>query len=277
MLIYHRDTQTYHEEVEYKGKTLDFLYNTMVGRILLKLVVARPWFSRLRANYQKSPISQKDIKPFVKKYNIQAATGNYESFNDFFIRQKKYHTNTNTNELIAVADGKLSVYKISDHLMLHIKNSEYTLADLVNNAIDLSEFKNGTCLIFRLAVDDYHRYVFFDNGVVEKQFFINGMLHTIRPIANKYKVYSQNCREVSVLNTQNFGQAIQIEVGAMLVGKINNHATSSFRKMDEKGYFEFGGSTIVLLLKDNVKIDADIVNETQVFIGERIGIKCLKD
>lgn len=277
MLIYHRDTQTYHEEIEYKGKTLDFLYNTMVGRILLKLVVARPWFSRLWANYQKSPISQKDIKPFVKKYNIQAATGNYESFNDFFVRQKKYHTNTSTNELIAIADSKLSVYKISDHLMLHIKNSEYTLADLVNNAIDLSEFKNGICLIFRLAVDDYHRYVFFDDGVVEKQFFIHGMLHTIRPIANKYKVYSQNCREVSVLNTQNFGQAIQIEVGAMLVGKINNHATSSFRKMDEKGYFEFGGSTIVLLLKDNVKIDTDIVNETQVFIGERIGIKCLKD
>ena len=277
MLIYHRDTQTYHEEVEYKNEVLDFLYNTIVGRILLKLVVARPWFSRLRANYQNNPISKKDIQPFIKKYNVQCATDNYKTFNDFFVRQKKYSTNTTSDELIAVADSKLSIYKISDNLTLNIKNSEYTLSELVNNKIDLSDFKNGNCLVFRLAVSDYHRYVFFDNGTIERQFFINGMLHTVRPIADKYKVYSRNCREVSILKTQNFGIAVQIEVGAMLVGKINNYTISSFNKLDEKGYFEFGGSTIVLLLKDNVEIDADIVNETQVFIGERIGLKCLKD
>ena len=53
-----------------------------------------------------------------------------------------------------------------------------------------------------------------------------------------------------------------------------------FKKGEEKGYFEFGGSTIVVLVKkDVIVIDEDIYNnsleniETNVKYGERIGIK----
>ena len=49
-------------------------------------------------------------------------------------------------------------------------------------------------------------------------------------------------------------------------------------KGDEKGRFEFGGSTIVLLFsKDAVEIDEDLIKntadgyETSVKMGERIG------
>ena len=52
---------------------------------------------------------------------------------------------------------------------------------------------------------------------------------------------------------------------------------------EEKGMFEFGGSTIVLLLKkDTVEIDSDIIQnsrenvETIVKMGERIGVSLLK-
>ena len=52
------------------------------------------------------------------------------------------------------------------------------------------------------------------------------------------------------------------------------------KKGDEKGYFEFGGSTVVLLLQNGkVRLDADLVEnsengyETIVRMGERIG-KC---
>jgi phosphatidylserine decarboxylase len=50
--------------------------------------------------------------------------------------------------------------------------------------------------------------------------------------------------------------------------------------MEEKGYFEFGGSTILLLLNRPVQFDEDIATmnkagaEIQVRAGERIGILC---
>ena len=81
----------------------------------------------------------------------------------------------------------------------------------------------------------------------------------------------------------NLGKVVQIEVGALLIGCIRNNNQKYFIKGEEKGYFEFGGSTIILLLKDNVKIDEDIIEqinqgrEVKVSIGERIGLICSKD
>ena len=49
------------------------------------------------------------------------------------------------------------------------------------------------------------------------------------------------------------------------------------KKGDEKGYFELGGSTIVILTPNNLKIDEDILEysrkdiEVKVEYGERIG------
>jgi phosphatidylserine decarboxylase len=73
---------------------------------------------------------------------------------------------------------------------------------------------------------------------------------------------------------------IQIEVGAMLVGRIKNANKTTFKKGEEKGYFDFGGSTVVLLVNKDIKIDDDILAqsakgiETKVSYGERIGEKC---
>ena len=76
----------------------------------------------------------------------------------------------------------------------------------------------------------------------------------------------------------NLGKVCFIEVGAMLIGKIVNEKVKKFKKGDEKGHFEFGGSTIVLLTEKNkVKINKNILNntkngiETAVKLGEKIG------
>ena len=55
-----------------------------------------------------------------------------------------------------------------------------------------------------------------------------------------------------------------MEVGALLVGKISNHTQSGFvMRGEEKGYFEFGGSTIVLLLEKNaVTLREDLLVNT---------------
>ena len=99
------------------------------------------------------------------------------------------------------------------------------------------------------------------------------------------KVYSsyafkENERECSILKTNEFDKMIYIEVGALLVGKIVNNNLKSFKKWDEKGYFMYGGSTVIVVVKENIlKIDKDILTnslngfETYVKLGEKIAKK----
>ena len=83
------------------------------------------------------------------------------------------------------------------------------------------------------------------------------------------------------MHTKNFGDIIEVDVGALLVGKItNDKKVKKFNRGDEKGYFEFGGSTIILFVpSEKVIIDNDILlnstlgKETIVSCGEKIGIK----
>lgn len=63
-----------------------------------------------------------------------------------------------------------------------------------------------------------------------------------------------------------------------MVGKIVNEDITTFKKGEEKGHFEFGGSTVVLLIeKGKVSIDKVILDntkkdiETIVKLGDSIG------
>ena len=112
--------------------------------------------------------------------------------------------------------------------------------------------------------------------------FIKGGLQTVQPIAlENRRVFAQNCREYTILHTENFGDVMQIEVGALMVGRIvNKHKGGSHSRGEEKGRFEFGGSTIVVLLeKDRAVLDEEFFQntaadkETIVRCGEKIGSK----
>jgi phosphatidylserine decarboxylase len=286
MIIYDRDNDKTYEEKQYGEKKLKFLYNTIIGRMLLRIIVSK-LYSRMSAIYDNNKLSARKIKHFVDEYNIDLndyKNNKYKSFNDFFIRkikQSKRIADTEDNHLISVADAKLSVYKIDDHLSIKIKNSIYTVDELIHNSDIASIYKNGYCLVFRLTVDDYHRYIYLDDGHLLDTMKINGVLHTVTPIATKkYKVYCENYREWSLLSTNNFNEVLQIEVGAILVGKINNSNNLIFKRGEEKGYFELGGSTIILLFKENViNLDKDILDcskrgiEVKIRLGEKIGVK----
>ena len=157
--------------------------------------------------------------------------------------------------------------------------SYYSIDTLVDKDI-MNEYRGGYALVFRLSTDNYHRYCYIDSGTKGKNIHIDGVFHTVQPIALKhYNFYKTNTREWTVLNTNNFGKVIQVEVGAMLIGRIvNNHETYIYKKGEEKGYFEFGGSTIVMLFKKGtIRLDDAIYEnskqniETIVSYGERIG------
>lgn len=278
------------EKVVSGEKALGYLYNTKTGRTILKIITKRS-VSKATGKILNSKVSRLGIKKFVKKNNINVEEyedRKYLSYNDFFTRRLKPGKRMvcmAKSALICPCDGRLSVYEIKDDSVFFIKESVYTIADLLEDKALADEYVGGTCLIFRLSVDDYHRYCYFDWCRKSENKFINGVLHTVNPIVlDKYNVYKKNCREYTVMETENFGKAVQIEVGAMLVGKIKNlHGVGEFSRGTEKGMFEFGGSTIVLLLKKGVcEIDSDIILnssenvETIVKMGERIGVSLIK-
>lgn len=272
---------------ESQNKLLEKLYGSAAGRILLKVLTA-PILSKAAGKFLDSPLSKDLIKPFIKSAKIdtsQYILTDIKCFNDFFARKIKPDArkfDMNPDSLISPCDSKLTAYKINSWSVFRIKGSYYRVADLLASYSLAEKYKNGLCLIFRLEVDDYHRYCYIDNGTKSDNTFIKGVLHTVNPIAlERYNIYKRNSREYTTLHTENFGDVMQIEVGAMLVGKIsNNHGEAEFKRGDEKGKFLYGGSTIVLLIEDGkAVIDRDIVKnsaegfETKVLCGEKIGRK----
>ena len=161
-----------------------------------------------------------------------------------------------------------------------MKQSHFLISDLFRDEKLAEEFYGGTCLVYRLCVNHYHRYIYPESGSKGENTFIEGKLHTVRPVAlRKLPVFTENCREYTMIDTESFGKIAQIEVGAMFVGKIDNyHGRKRVLRGEEKGKFLYGGSTIILLLqKDAVSMDEKILQaslsgqEYPVKMRERVG------
>ena len=268
--------------------SLRFLYNTAVGRILLRPLICKP-ISAIAGWFMDRRISSWFVKGFIKANNIDMS--DYEdrkfcSFNDFFTRGLKDGARPvadGEDDFISPADARLSVYDITPERYFTVKGVDYTIADLLENKELAERFDGGKCLIFRLAVDNYHRYGWCADGQAEAPVRIKGKYHTVQPIAmRRFPIFRENVREYTVVKTEKFGTVVQIEVGALMVGRIVNNAPNgcTAKKGLEKGKFEFGGSTVVVLLeKDKVNLDEEFMTNTQndletnVKYGEKIGTR----
>ncbi len=266
------------------GAALRFLYHTPLGRLLLKPLCARP-ISRLCGRFLDSPLSKPLIRPFVRRNGVRLEdffSDNFRCFNDCFsrrIRPELRPVDPAPDALVAPCDGLLSVYPIQKDTVIPAKQSMYTIDDLLGGDPAAARFDGGVCLVFRLCVNHYHRYCYPDGGRLLRSAFIPGELHTVRPIAlEQLPVFVRNCREYALLQTDHLGTVAQIEVGAMLVGKIANHpAPERFERGDEKGMFLYGGSTVILLIEPgriHIPEEAFALSaeerEIPVCMGERI-------
>ena len=268
-----------------QDKLLGVLYGNVIGRALLRPLVA-PAVSKLAGKFLSTRLSCFLIKPFIRKNGIDMQPFEpveYSSYNEFFsrkIRPEMRPIDRKPQHLIAPCDSKLTVLPITPDCRLWLKHTEYTVETLLKDKELAQKYAGGYALVFRLTVDDYHRYCYVCDGEKEENICIPGVLHTVNPIANDhYPIYKENSREYSILHSAEFGDILMMEVGALLVGKIvNHHGKTTVVRGQEKGYFQFGGSTVVLLVQPGrVDIDADILEnslsniETIVRMGEKIG------
>lgn len=267
--------------------SLNFLYKNLIGRFILKGLIQPP-LTKVAGAYLNSSLSKAMINPFIQKNELQMDEYEpmvYRSFNHFFMREIKPEARVLSQEktvLSAPCDGKATVYPISADQTFKIKRSEYALSELLDSTSLAQEWQGGCAVIFRLTPDDYHHYYYIDEGTILAQQEIAGVFHTVQPIAvHNEPVFSRNAREVTIIETNHFGKIAQIEVGALMVGKIKNLKNSGgCQRFEKKGWFEFGGSTVILLFQENqVTIDPDIWSNTEnnletiVKFGQIVGKK----
>lgn len=268
-----------------QDKFLEKLYGSTVGRCLLKTMVS-PVVSKLGGRLLDSGISTLAIAPFIRKAGINMKDyepRRYRSYNDFFTRKLRKGArkiDMDATHFISPCDCRLSVYPIDSQMEVTIKHTRYTAGSLLRNESLARRFAGGYLWVFRLSVEDYHRYIYVDSGRESVRKRIPGVLHTVNPAANDvYPIYKENTREYSLMKSDYFGTLLMMEVGALMVGKIENRPVCEHVKRgQEKGNFAFGGSTIIYMTQKGCVIpDQDILAnsqegvETKIQIGSKIG------
>ncbi|MDR1798182.1 MAG: phosphatidylserine decarboxylase [Clostridiales Family XIII bacterium] len=285
MRAFDRKTGRVVEVAEPGSGAVRFLYGNPPGRFLLLFLCGKR-FSGCRARYYASPRSRGKVEALFRACDLSGEAQGpsaYASFRDFFVRPPDWGERPLPEEagaLLAVADAKLTAYEIEPDTRITVKQSSLTAAELLRDADAAAQFAGGYALVFRLTLENNHHYVFPDGGALVKTYDIPGWLHSVQPTTGRQgRVFAENSRKASLLETEHFGPVAQVEVGALLAGRIHDLGKRAFRRGEEKGYFDLGGSAIVLLLgKGAAAIDADILEqsgrgvETLVRMNERIGV-----
>lgn len=267
---------------------LKWLYSSASGKVALQILFKRKIISSLGGWYMDRKLSAKRIPSFINEHNINLeecqinTVSDFPTFNQFFYRKLKPEARPVGENLVSPADGKILAFQtINDVPDFFIKGSEFTIDSFLQNKELAKKYADGSMAIIRLAPADYHRFHFPASGKVSESEQIDGHYFSVSPFAlqSSLKIFCENYREYCILKTNEYGNILISDVGATMVGSIiqTYKANTEVKKGDEKGYFAFGGSTLVLLLKKGkIQFDTDLISntknglETSIKMGENI-------
>ncbi len=233
-------------------------------KIFLPLLVAKPWFSAFYGWIQKRSFTKNKIAPFVKKFDLDpqefiTPVQEFSSFNDFFIRKLKKEArpiDSRAEVFCAPCDGRFHVIEnLESDTSFILKETLFDLEKLLVKPEWVKKFTGGSMVMARLCPFDYHRFHFPCDAKVAEIDSIGEKLHSVNPLAVEIikTVYWENKRCLTLLRTLKFKDVMMIEVGATNVGTIHQTSTlAQVNKGDEKGYFSFGGSAILILFEKGV-------------------------
>jgi phosphatidylserine decarboxylase len=256
--------------------------------LLTERIASRPWANALYGWWQRSRLSGRKVKRFVDSLGIDASEAElpleqYRTLDAFFTRRLRPGArpiDDSPHHMVSPADGRaLAFESVGPELV--VKQCRVTLAELVDDASLAAAYEGGPALVIRLAPADYHRFHFPVEGVAGPARYVGGALHSVHPIALAQAAPSfANKRAISSLSSDRFGDLLMIEVGAMLVGTIEQtYRPGEVSRGDEKGLFRFGGSTVIVLARPGALVlDDDLVAasrdgvESLVQVGSRVGL-----
>ncbi len=282
--IYYIDRMTgqKHEEKVFWGGALGLLYGTrkrsrLVGRPLKHLVARWPIVSKLCGYWQRRPRSSKNIGPFIETYGLDTSEfvqpiEHFQSFNEFFIRQLKPEArpiSSGKKTAIIPADGRFYFFQdIERSTPFVVKGQEFNLSKFLNDEALAKQYAGGSMVLARLCPMDYHRFHFPVSGIPSKTHPISGPLYSVNPWAlrDRLHIFWTNKRVYCQMQSDQFGDVLLAEVGATTVGTIHQtyQAFAPYCKGDEKGYFSFGGSTLILLfLPGAIRFDEDLLQASR--------------
>ena len=264
-------------------KALRFAYETLLGRTLWPVLFGSRLVSGLMGRRYDSPRSRKDIAKLASISGCNAAEAEkpiaeYNSFNDFFTRRLKPGARPLGDGVVSPADGRLMLYLAADaDRPFPLKGAARSLRSVFDGDAPAGLYDIA---VVRLAPVDYHRFHFpCDCRTPDPVRVVPGKYHSVNPIALlRYPdVYADNERQIVACDAD-FGRFWLVDVGAFGVGTIvQTYSGETHAKGVEKGYFKFGGSTVILVARAGaLTFDADLVRnsaaglETRVRCCERI-------
>ena len=255
------------------------------------------WF----AKQEWGSITHFALQLFAKKYNVDMSEAkkenfsDYESFNQFFIRELKDNArkiNENPTALCLPADGRVSqIGHIVDERLLQAKGHFFSLSDLLAGDEELvNTFKNGEFATIYLSPRDYHRVHMPCDATLRKMIYVPGDLFSVNPFLAEHvpNLFARNERVICVFDTA-FGPMVQILVGATITasmstvwaGVINPPRTGEVKvwtyqgdsaikltKGQEMGAFQLGSTVINLFPANSVTLAEHLEVDVPVRMGE---------
>ncbi len=290
VLVYDRRAGRMVREIVLGDRWLRAAYAAPLRPLCRALFFRRAWASRLVGRYCDSRFSRRKIPSVIEQLGIDPGefldpVGAFRTFNEFFARRLRPEArpfDPAPGVFCSPADSRVRVFPGSeDGDRFEVKTRAYTNEELLGGSDAAAPFAGGAVVVARLCPADYHRFHYPAAGRTIEAWDVPGGFDSVSPraLALRPRVFAENRRRVSLLDLAEFGRVAFIEVGAFGVGAIvQTHRDREFRKMDEKGYFKFGGSTIVLLFEPGkFRPDPDLTIrtrdgiETLVRAGERLG------
>jgi len=288
---YERSTGKVVAEPVYSGQFLPWAYGSRSGRCLMRSLFSRRYVSWLYGWINKRHWSRRKIVPFVQRMSLDLdellrPIESFTSFNDFIIREIDLSRRPLVQDprvCIAPADGRVLAFpQIFQNVAFPIKNTQFNLRSLLRDPFLAREYSGGAMVVLRLSLSDYHHFHFPVSGIAGAPIPIRGRYFAVTPYSERspFSFYAENHRVLTPLASDHFGSALMIEVGAFTVGSIRQIFAPSRRveRGEHKGYFELGGSIVILLFKPgSVALDGDLSAntraglETRVLMGESLG------
>jgi phosphatidylserine decarboxylase len=234
------------------------------------------------------------VEKFIREYGIDytqatrcsptnsvaECAARYGTLDNFFARHIR-NIHIADAPLVSPATSKVTAFDTFASSRIWVKGHLWSAPRLLGRPAE--SFRDYAVGIFRLRPQDYHRFHSPFRGIVTEITRIGGGYLSVDPaVVRSRNVFTENNRVVYTVATALYDTCYVVAVGAAGIGKVNPvvRAGAHVFEGDELGTFDFGGSSIIVLIpsrgravwRQDLTTASRRAKETYVRIGEEVGI-----